>query len=460
MMTLERPEEDALEAALDNAYTALSAADPLYKLRQMAWERLRQVKLPSRKDEVFRYLRMSSFFAKDFVLGEQLVLASPSVEELASYILPECRRSYLVFVQGCFRPELSCWEGLPGKVVVSSLADAVRNFSTLVNNYWQSAIKSECDAFYLANAALHQGAAFVYIPPKTVLQAPLQILDYSVADGSVADGSVAGDAALLTMPRVHLFFGAQAEASVVMTQHHTGGAGSVASVAHCKSVAVEMALDDGATVRYTQTASALGDELWLFEAVRATLKRDSTLITVAVTDGSAAVRRDYRVALTGEGADAQLNGIWMVGGKREAHTHIFIDHQAPNCHSIQLFKGVLYGSSRSSFEGKIVVRQAAQKTDAFQRNNNLVLSPNAQAFAKPNLEIFADDVKASHGATVGQVDGEQLLYLRTRGLSEAQAKSLLVYGFCEQVLQAIPVASLRQAFEEQLRIDTVEKNKA
>lgn len=452
MMTLERPEEDALEAALDNAYTALSAADPLYRLRQMAWERLRQVKLPSRKDEVFRYLRMSSFFAKDFIFGKELGPLQPlSADELESYILPECRGSYLVFVQGRFRPELSCWTGLPGKVVVSSLEDAVRNFSTLVNNYWQNAIKSEQDAFYLANAAVHQDAAFLYIPPKTVLEAPLQIIDYSVAE----------DVAEFIMPRVHLFFGTQVEASVVMTQHHkSGGGAAIASVAHCKSVAVEMALDEGATVRYTQTASHLGDDMWLFEAVRATLKRDSTLITVAVTDGSAAVRRDYRVALTGEGADAQLNGIWMVGGKREAHTHIVIDHQAPNCHSIQLFKGVLYGSSRSSFEGKIVVRQAAQKTDAFQRNNNLVLSPTAQAFTKPNLEIFADDVKASHGATVGQVDSEQLLYLRTRGLTEGQAKSLLVYGFCEQVLQAIPVASLRHAFEKQLRIDTVEKNKA
>ncbi len=162
------------------------------------------------------------------------------------------------------------------------------------------------------------------------------------------------------------------------------------------------------------------------------------------------VRTDYHVILAGENAEALLNGVWMLADKREAHIHIFIDHQAPQCRSYQLFKGVLNDFSRSSFEGKIMVRQAAQKTEAFQLNNNLLLNDHAHADSKPNLEIFADDVKASHGATVGQLDIEQLFYMKTRGFPEEEAKNLLIYGFAEQVIQMIPLESLRNSISERV----------
>lgn len=141
----------------------------------------------------------------------------------------------------------------------------------------------------------------------------------------------------------------------------------------------------------------------------------------------------------------------MLSDKRESHTHIFMEHQAPNCRSYQLFKSVLNDFSRSSFEGKIMVRQAAQKTEAFQLNNNLILNDHAHADSKPNLEIFADDVKASHGATIGQLDGDQLFYMKTRGFSDATAKNLLIYGFCEQVIEMIPLASLREEISAKVR---------
>ena len=141
----------------------------------------------------------------------------------------------------------------------------------------------------------------------------------------------------------------------------------------------------------------------------------------------------------------------MLSDKREAHTHIFMEHQAPFCRSYQLFKSVLNDFSRSSFEGKIMVSQAAQKTEAFQLNHNLFLNDHAHADSKPNLEIFADDVKASHGATVGQLDADQLFYMKTRGFSDEEAKNLLVYGFCEQVIEMIPLPSLREEISAKAR---------
>jgi Fe-S cluster assembly protein SufD len=213
----------------------------------------------------------------------------------------------------------------------------------------------------------------------------------------------------------------------------------------------EFVIDEGAHVHYTQVLCDEHPQAWHLDAVRATLKRDSTLKTVCVTEGSTTVRTDYKIALTGENAEALLNGVCMLSDKREAHAHIFMEHQAPFCRSFQLFKSVLNDFSRSSFEGKIMVRQAAQKTEAFQLNNNLVLNDHAHADSKPNLEIFADDVKASHGATVGQLDADQLFYMKTRGFSDAEAKNLLVYGFCEQVIEMIPLPSLREEISAKAR---------
>ena len=138
----------------------------------------------------------------------------------------------------------------------------------------------------------------------------------------------------------------------------------------------------------------------------------------------------------------------MLKEKREAHTHVIVDHQAPHCRSRQLFKGILDDLSSSSFEGKILVRQAADKTDAFQLNNNILLSDRANADSKPNLEIFAPDVKASHGATVGQLDNELLFYLKTRGFSDKAAKNILIYGFCQDVVDLVDIPSLKEAIKK------------
>jgi Fe-S cluster assembly protein SufD len=182
--------------------------------------------------------------------------------------------------------------------------------------------------------------------------------------------------------------------------------------------------------------------------LRANLKKNSRFTAYGFTSGSVLSRQDYKIALLGEGAEAQLGAIAMLEEKAQTHANVLVEHAAPSCQSMQKFKSVLYDKSRSSFQGKILVRQIAQQTNAYQRNNNLILSPLAHAYAKPNLEIFADDVKASHGATFGQVDKEQLLYLKTRGLTTAQAKKLLVFGFCEEVLEEITIPSLRARLEE------------
>jgi Fe-S cluster assembly protein SufD len=187
-------------------------------------------------------------------------------------------------------------------------------------------------------------------------------------------------------------------------------------------------------------------ESWAFTNVRATLRKESSYKLLTYTRGSKSVRQDYQFSLLGEGALVELKGLAELSGQRQAHTSVLVDHQAPHTRSQQLYKQILTDAAQGSFMGKILVQPLAQQTQAYQLNKNLILSPRAQSFSKPNLEIFADDVKASHGATVSQLDEAQLFYLKTRGLSDDEARALLISGFSKEIISQIPLWILKSIF--------------
>lgn len=433
MSQSEITQESVFQAMLDEHFALLPSSDPIQKARTKAWEHFLDLGLPTVRSEVFRYLKLKQLFSKTYT---QAPASRLTKEDIAKFVIDECRGSVLVFVNGRFQPGLSNWQAVPGRVVIAPLNEAIRTYGTLLNNVWNKNTKEETDPFAALNLALHQEGLFLYVPPKTAVDTPIQILH-------LAD---VGDKPVLMMPRVQVFVGMNAELRLITTAESLSGEG------YWINQVTECSLDEGAQLQMTQLNEGTPASVWHFDALRATLKRDCVLKTVSATEGAAGIRNDYRVVLTGENGEANLNGVWMLKGSREAHVHVFMDHQAPNCRSMQLFKGVLNDTSRSSFEGKIMVRQAAQKTQAFQLNNNLLLSDKANADSKPNLEIFADDVKASHGATVGQIDSEQLFYMKTRGFEEAQAKNLLVYGFCGEVLDMIPHVSVRKAVSKRANL--------
>lgn len=431
MMTEQRTDQNGFQTLLWSLYGQMGDADLLAKARAKAWDHFLGLGLPTRKDEVYRYVRLNQLFIQQY---EPAQLTEVSNEDIVRHVVPECARSVLIFVNGYFSPQLSKIEALPKRAVVLPLSEAMRTYGGFLNNQWTKSIKEETDAFAAVNAALHPEGIFLYLPPKTVVEEPIHVLNIIDAKQSP----------MLIMPRLQVFVGAQSKLSLVSTQAVLSGSG------YAFNMVADMAIEEGSEVHYTQIACDAQD-IWHFDALRATLKRDSRLQTIAVTDGSATVRNDYKVSLAGENAEALLNGVSMLNGNREAHTHVLVDHQAPHCRSMQLFKVALNDVSRSSFEGKILVRQLAQKTEAFQLNNNLLLSDKANAASKPNLEIFADDVKASHGATIGQLDEEQIFYMKTRGLHEAEAKNFLVYGFCQEVTDKIAIPSVHEAMKQKAK---------
>lgn len=417
--------EDVFEKKLLAFFDQFEGTSLLQKLRKKAWERFLELGLPSKKAEVFRYVPLRKLFVKDVYQALDCEVLPESIEKA---IYPECRDSVIVLVNGRFSAQLSRLKALPERLEVISLREGAKKYGAFLTNHWNKTLKEENDAFAVLNAALHPEGVFVYIPPKAIVEVPIQILH--VVNGPQAH--------TLCLPRLQFFVGSASEVATVSSQLVLSG------VDHCVNSVVDYAIEDHAHVRLVQSQSEEQSKSWRLEAVRVSLKKNSTFQSVVVTEGSETVRNDYKVVLLGENAEASLNGVSMLSSKNESHTHILIEHQAPFCRSRQMFKTVLADTSRSSFEGKIYVHQAAQKTDAFQRNSNLLLSDHALAYSKPNLEIFADDVKASHGATFGQLDPEQLFMMKSRGIPQKQAQGLLVHGFCKEVVDLVGISSVAE----------------
>ncbi len=419
--------ENSFKVQLEELYRKVeeNSHDP-FLTRSIMWDHFCNLHLPFKETEGYRYIALRHLFEQKFVFQ-----ATPKVtkEQITPWVYPECSRSVLVFVNGIYQESLSCRENLPSKLIASTLLEANEVFDALLSNLWTKTTKEERDPFAILNGALYQDGGFVYIPPNCLVESPIQILQITVGTEQETE---------FVNPRLLVVMGQHSNARFLFTQH----------AIHCKGCFInsvaEFVINEGSHVHIIQNGWNDHSAKWHFDALRATLKKQSSLKTVFVTNGSETTRTDYKVALAGEGAEALLNGISYLSDQKESHIYAIVDHQAPHCRSYQRFKNVLNGSCRSSFEGKILVRQIAQKTEAFQLNNNLLLDDRSQAYSKPNLEVFADDVKASHGATIGQLDSEQVFYMKTRGFSEEIAKKILVLGFCEQIFEMIPLHSMRK----------------
>lgn len=405
--------ETSSEKILD-LFESLKEKD-LSLFQSQAWDALQKKGLPEKKEEAFQYVSLRKLYER-LLSPKESTLSHVDIDSL---VLPESKDSYLVFENGEFNPLLS---KIPSSLVVLSLGDALKSsYGSFLKRRLQVLIEQENDPWALLNAALCKEGAFIYVPPKVCLSAPLQVIHVQTSSSISYMG-----------PRLHLFLGAQAEMKMVTT---------FASETFYNDF-LDVSLEEKAIFSHV-FSTTIHCSVWGFSAFRASLKKESHLTSNFVTFGSPGFRRDYFVSLLGERAEADLKGLSAIGSSLESHVHIHMDHAAPSCRSHQFFKNVLGSHGRSSFTGKIYVKQIAQKTEAYQMNQNLLLSDDATVNTKPNLEIFADDVKASHGATVSQIDEEQVFYLRTRGVTSSEAKSLLTIGFCQEILDSIPVESLR-----------------
>ncbi len=404
-----------IETCLNDLASSLLTKDSLKTLRKSAWEAFGKIGLPHKKSEDYQYFPLTSFYQSHFAEKKEFL------GNVENHVFSESKESYLVFIDGEYREDLSNTKGLLSKPVILPLDEAIKSYGGFIQQRWAKELKEEKDPFCLANAALHEKGCFLFFPPKYHSLIPIQILHFTTG--------------LVSFPRVEVVVGKEAEVNLALK--------TVTASSSFIHSAIFLSLDVSARVSYTSLIEE-AESSFHFSSLRASLKKDATLTSISVMQGSKGTRQDYKVDLLGENATCDLSGMWMLAQNKQAAVNILINHLAPFTRSMQLFKGVLDDVSQSSFQGQIFVAKEAQKTEAYQLNNNVLLSERAIANAKPNLQIFADDVKASHGATISRLDKKQLFYLQSRGVPLKEASILLLRGFCNDVLEKIPFASIQQ----------------
>ena len=409
-------------------------ASPLSWLNQVraeALERANALAVPTTRDEDWRFTDLSPLYKTTF----QLALQPPDVAAAAiePFVIPEAG-SRLVFVDGTFAEALSILKREDG-ITVASLASALAQHSERVRAELGSLVASDDDAFSAVNTAWLRDGALVLVGPDRDVTHPIHLLFISASAETVS------------FPRVLVAAATGSRCSVIedfVSLH--GDAGFTNAV-------TEISVGDNARVRHIRLQRESASAFHIATCgVR--VARDGRYSSLSVSLGARVSRYNLNLVQAGEGTDFEIDGLALISGRQLADTHSFVDHALPHGRSRQLHKCIAGGASHAVFNGKILVRPGAQRTDSAQQNRNLLLSQRAHVDTKPQLEIFADDVKCAHGATVGQLDAEQVFYLKSRGLSESSARNLLTFAFAAEIVERIRIPSLVQRLEDLLVRET------
>jgi Fe-S cluster assembly protein SufD len=345
----------------------------------------------------------------------------------------------VVFVDGRYAPDLSSVAALPAGVRAGSLAAAITDGAAgeLAREHLAHKAQWRDSAFTALNTAFLADGGFVHVAAGVALPAPLEVL-------YLASGRTAPNGPTVTHPRGLILLDRGAEAVVIETY------AALADVVYWTNAVTEVVVGDGARAELYRVQRE-GGRGYHVATTHTHQGRDSTLGLHVVTLGAALARHDIQTVLAGTGAELILNGLYLLSGAQHADHHTVIDHAQPHCASHEFFNGVLAERSHGVFTGRIIVRPGAQRTDSKQTNNNLLLSAEARADSQPQLEIYADDVKCTHGSTVGPVDPMQLYYLRSRGLSPEAAQSILTYGFGAEILGRMGHPDVRARLDRLVR---------
>ncbi len=405
----------------------------LRELRDGAIARFGELGFPTTKQEEWRFTSVAPIAETPFTLAHP-VSRLPHPDELDPFLLGNAAPHRIVFVNGRYSAPLSLVSGFPAGVRVESLAAALEGEPELLQRYLGNYAGFRDHAFAALNTAFLRDGVFVYVPAHLALAEPVQVLFLSVP----------GPTPLVSHPRNLIVIEREARAAIVETY------AALADGVYWTNAVTEIVVEHGARVDYHRVQRE-SEQAYHVATTQAHQGRDSTVNLHAVAFGGALARHDLRAVLGGSGGYLILNGLYLLEGAQHVDHHTMIDHAQPHCESHEYFNGVLDGRSHGVFNGRIIVRPGAQRTDSKQTNNNVIVSAEAQADSQPQLEIYADDVKCTHGSTVGPLDERALYYLRSRGLDLKGARRLLTYGFAAEILQRVEIASLRQRLDRLVR---------
>jgi len=414
----------------------------LRQLKDHALESFSAQGVPGPRVENWKYTRLGHIEQLDYNCTEQ---HSHSTPEIQAADLPICPDSYqLVFIDGNYTPALSSDGSLPDGLILCSLAQGLIQYPSLLSSTLGTITEYKGHPFAALNGMYMADGVFLRVAKGTKIQAPIHCLFYSTV----------ADKAIMNSPRLLLVIEEQAEVTVI--EHYLGCNSTVRQLEHqgdsphLTNSLTEIALGRQARMQHYKLQSEPMTTSHI-AGLHVEQQRDSVFCSHNLSLGASLTRNDICIKLADEGAECHLYGAYCIGGKQHVDSHTQIDHLKPSCRSLEQYKGVIQDRARAVFNGMVVVHADAQHSDAQLINKNLLLSSKAEVDTKPELQIYADDVKCSHGATVGQLDPTALFYLQSRGITSEDAQALLITAFIDEILLSIEQPAVRHFLQPSIQ---------
>ena len=394
--------------------------------RETAARRFAEVGFPTTKQEDWRFTNIAPIADAKFAPAAGSFAQAQSL--VASVNVPGAVR--LAIVNGQFAAGLSDLSTLPKGLRIAGLRDGARDGSDGLEQHLGKVFNIESHPFAALNTANLDDGVAIFVTAGAVIETPIHIVTVTGGDGK----------AVTAHPRVLVVAGENSQVRIAQT--YIGAPGDV----YFNNAVVEVVVGESAIVDY-YTDQRESDGAFHIANIQAHVSAKGVFASHAFSTGARIQRHDIGIALKGEGADCTMNGVYLADGERLMDTHTSLDHAMPHCTSHEIYKGILAGKAKAVFNGRIIVRLDAQKTDAKQTNRALLLSDDATINSNPQLEIFADDVKCTHGAAVGQLDEEAMFYLQARGLNRVEARDMLLHAFAGEVMEGLKIPALREQIE-------------
>lgn len=399
--------------------------------RKDAMEYFTTFGFPNKKMEDWRFTNIKPITNNDFafVIKEQKI----GKDTIENFLIPGLKTNLIVLINGEYSAEHSNIISEEKNLFIGSLKDALKTKSGDIEKYFAKYANYKSDGFTALNTALSADGAYIYIPENCNLKTPVMILN--ILDSSKSK--------VIGQPRNLIIAEKNSKAYVIEEYYSIGENDSFSNVV------TEIYEDENANIQYYKIQN---EELNSYHVgtTQVFQEKNSIFDSVTISWGGSIIRNNLNSFLNGENIECNFKGLYYIMGNQHVDNHTLVDHATPNCNSNEFYKGIIDNKADGVFNGKIMVRQDAQKTNAYQMNKNILLSNEAVINSKPQLEIYADDVKCSHGATTGQIDSEQIFYLKARGIGEKEGRKLLLYAFANEIIEDIQIEELKLYLEDKL----------
>jgi len=409
------------------------AGSSFHRIRQDAISNFNTMGFPVKKHEEWKYTNLNPILKHNFKQAFELTNTNLTKDDIENFIIKSTGINLLVFVNGQFEKGLSNIVSNDDNIFIGSFSDGKKKYSHVIENHFAKYADYKTHSLVALNTAFAKDGAFVYVKKNVEVKEPVHILNISDARNEN----------YFSQPRNLIIAEEGASVNVIEDYHTIGDKHSFTNVV------TEIFCDKNSKVEHYKIQND-NENAYHIGTSQVMQEKDSRFSNTTVSWGGSITRNDLNSVFNDTNTECHFFGLYLLTGKQHVDNHTLADHKMPHCYSNELYKGILDDRSTGVFNGKIMVREDAQKTNAYQSNNNILLSDDATIYSKPQLEIFADDVKCSHGATTGQLNEEEMFYLQSRGIGKDHARTLLLHAYASDVIDSVKVGELKDMLVKKL----------